>query len=212
MQFFRGNSRHALAHVLWLGGSVCAGKSSISRLLAQRYPLQLHHYDRHEPDHVARSHPDRHPAITAFNSLTMDERWILRPPTIMAESSIQSLTERFEFVVEDLVGMSRDRPILVEGFGLFPECVSAVISAPRQALWLVAAPTFLTAMRYKRGMTAPDLTSDPERARQNLIARDVLMADYVRRQAAERRLTVVEVDGHTSIEDVAAVVAHHFQL
>ena len=212
MQVFNGELSQDLSHVLWLGGSVCAGKSSISRLLARRYPLQLYHYDRHEPDHIARSRPDRHSAITAFNSLTMDERWVLRPPEIMAESSIQSLTERFEFVVEDLSSTSRNMPILAEGFGLFPECVSPVISDPRQALWLVASPRFLRAMRYKRGMTAPNLTSDPEQARQNLIARDVLMADYVRLQATERGLAVVEVDGRASIEDVAAMVAHHFQL
>jgi adenylylsulfate kinase-like enzyme len=42
----------ALSHVLWLGGSVCAGKSSIARTLGAKDGLRVYHYDRHEQEHA----------------------------------------------------------------------------------------------------------------------------------------------------------------
>jgi hypothetical protein len=199
--------QHALSHVRWIGGSVCAGKSSVARVLAERTPLRLYHCDQHEAEHVARSHPDRHPTMAAFSALSMDERWVRRSPEAMAESSARWHVERFDLIVADLLAGPRDPPSLVEGFGLFPELVSAVIRQAHQAVWLVATPAFLTAMRYRRGMTVPDQTSDPERARRNLIARDILMADRARRSAAECGLPLVEVDGSRSIDETARLVA-----
>jgi hypothetical protein len=61
-------------------------------------------------------------------------------------------------------------------------------------------------------MALPGLTSNPARAAQNLIARDLLMADHVRRRAAELGLTAIEVDGTKSIDEVTTMVESHFQL
>lgn len=38
--------KSALSHVLWIGGSIGAGKTSVARLLADRYALQVYQYDR----------------------------------------------------------------------------------------------------------------------------------------------------------------------
>jgi len=68
------------SHVLWIGGSVCSGKTSASAELANRYHLRTYHFDRAEPFHVYRSVPERQPNIISFMAMTMDERWILRSP------------------------------------------------------------------------------------------------------------------------------------
>lgn len=202
----------ALAHVRWLGGSVCSGKTTISDALAAQYGLRVYHCDRHERDHIARSQPDRHPTLAAPHSFTMDEYWLLPSPEQLAARSRAFNLERFELIVEDLLAMPQDRPILAEGFGLLPECVVPVLTAPRHALWLIAQPDFLAAMRDKRGMTAPSLTSDPPRARANIIARDVLMAARLRASVIHHGLTLVTVDGTAPIEATEAVVAQHFGL
>jgi replication-associated recombination protein RarA len=44
-----------MPNVLWLGGSPCAGKTTIARMLAEKYGLRLYHFDRHEPDHIEQS-------------------------------------------------------------------------------------------------------------------------------------------------------------
>jgi shikimate kinase len=195
-----------LSHVLWLGGSVCAGKSSIARTLGAKYGLQVYHYDRHEQEHIARR------SYSLSISMTMDDLWLERSSDIMAVQTIASWTGRFRFVLEDLLSLPRHPPIVAEGAGLFPEIVQPLLSTPRQAIWLVASPAFLPAMRHKRGMTLPGLTSNPEQAAQNIIARDLLMADHIRRRAAELGLTVIEVEGTKSIDEVTTMVESHVRL
>jgi hypothetical protein len=204
--------KHILAHVRWLGGSVCAGKTSISQVLATRFGLEVYHCDRLEREHLARAQPGRQPAMTSGAALSMDECWVFRSPEVMAESSFTFHQERFEMIVDDLLGRPGTRPVLVEGFGLLPACVMQVIREPHQALWLVTTPAFLTAMRYQRGMTAPGLTSDPERARRNLIARDILMTNALTRELTARGLPLIEVAGSQPLDTIAGLVARRLQL
>ena len=202
----------ALTHMYWLGGSVCSGKSTISELLASSYGLQVYHCDRHEAAHVTRSQPNRHPTLAATNTLTMDEHWLLPPAQQLAARSIQFHRERFEFIIEDVLAMPQDRPFLAEGFGLLPELVLPVLTDARHAIWLISRPDFLTAMRVKRGMTVPALTSDPARARAQVIARDMLMAESLRQSVADHGLAMIDIDGGLSIDETAARVARHFGL
>jgi hypothetical protein len=58
------------------------------------------------------------------------------------------------FVVEELLTMSRDVPIVAEWFGLLRGRVAPLLSVPHRALWLIAVPAFLT--------------SDPERETRNI--------------------------------------------
>ena len=37
--------RQRLSHVLWVGGSPCAGKSSVTKFLGRRYGVQTYHVD-----------------------------------------------------------------------------------------------------------------------------------------------------------------------
>jgi len=73
-----------LRNVLWIGGSVCAGKSSAAGALAERYWLRRYHFDRQEPWHIYRSVPERQPRLIGFMAMTMDQRWVLRSPEEMA--------------------------------------------------------------------------------------------------------------------------------
>ena len=200
------NLREQLEHVLWIGGSVCAGKTSIARLLGARYSVPVYHFDQYERDHIARGHQ------SASVLMTPDELWLRPTPEQLAERTIASWTRRFPFVVEDLLSLPADGPIVAEGAGFFPEVISPILSNPHQAIWLVASPSFLPAMRFARGMGLPGLTSDPKRVTENIVARDLLMAYHIRRSAAERGLPVVEVDGRRSLEEVAQIVEDCFDL
>jgi len=202
----------ALAPVVWIGGSPCAGKTSVVRQLTDRYGLQVYHFDRHEADHIKRSNSAQQPALHAFLAMTMDERWVLRPPAEMERTVIRSWTERFRFVIEDLRALPTDPPIVAEGPGLFPELVAPLLVSPQQAIWLVPTAAFCATMRRQRGSAMPAKTSDPERAWRNLIDRDILLARYVRHRAAESGLAVIEIDGSQSIDEVTAAVAEHVGL
>jgi len=213
--------KSTLQHVLWIGGGTDAGTTSIARAIAHRYGLQTYHYDRNESSHIERlinagsAYFQKLVTKTAegyWGLRDVDEYWVTRSPDTMAQETITSWKERFPLVMEDLQAMPKEPMIIAEGPGLFPGCVYRVLRSPRQAIWLVPTEAFKRALVKQRGKPGVRAqTSDPERATENLIARDMLMTRLVCEEAQERGLKLCEVDGSQSLEEMVAVVEHHFE-
>ncbi len=115
-------------------------------------------------------------------------------------------------VIDDLLEIPGTAPILAEGPGLLPLSVAPCLLHPQQALWLVPTEAFKRATQPTRGGAPANQTSDPARAYRNLIDLDLQLAANVQQQARTLGLTVFEVDGTKSIEEMALLAAHHFGL
>jgi len=118
-----------LSHILWIGGSPCAGKSSITRLLAQQYNLQTYSCDDHYEAHLNRAAPDKHPLMSNAAGMTWNEVW-MRPIETLITRELAFYREEFEMVIEDLLALPRTTPIIAEGAALLPECVSPLTPQP----------------------------------------------------------------------------------
>jgi 2-phosphoglycerate kinase len=188
--------RERLAHVHWLGGGTGAGKSTVAMRLAREHGLRLYGTDDAIRDHLARSSAVQHPLMHAFVAMDMDERWLDRSPAEMLETFHGFRGEGFELIVEDLLTMPADRPILAEGFRLLPVLVAPLLRQPGQAAWLVPSPEFRRAAFEARGSAwhGAQRTSDPARAIENLLARDQLFTDRVEREARAAGLPIISVD------------------
>ena len=68
--------------------------------------------------------------------------------------------------------------MIAEGAGLLPEKVAPLLIDNRSALWLVATPECIRQVRLVRSEGVSQATSDPKRAFENLVARDVLMTEH----------------------------------
>jgi 2-phosphoglycerate kinase len=175
-----------LSHVLWIGGAQASGKSTIARALAERFGVQLYNVDHRVWVHDARM------PWTEFASLTMDERWVNAPPERMLEWFVSHSRHRFRLVLEDLRELPDEPAAIVEGPQLLPTSVSAVLRERDRALFLVPE---LDGMRERLRARGPMKgTSDGERARENAVARDVLLAQLIEREARELRLPTMRVD------------------
>ncbi len=201
------NDRVRLSHVLWIGGSPHAGKTTLSRLLAGKYDLKIYNLDWH---HVRehRSRPGGTPA--GWDDLSMDERWLLPTPGAMAERDIASWTAMFPLVVEDLLALSTNRLVVAEGPGAFPWCVERVIQSPTQAIFLLPTPDLSDAILRRRGGSAA-MTSDPERARRNILARNAIIAARIAASCDELDLRHERVDGSRSLDELIALLEEHFR-
>jgi 2-phosphoglycerate kinase len=198
-----------LRHVWWIGGGSGAGKSTVARQLAADYGLRLYHTDDKMAEHVGRAIPADAPLLQAFLSMDMDERWANRSPTMMLKTFPWFQSEGFELILDDLLALPEEPPILVEGFRLLPRLVAPLLSGPNQAIWLVPTPDFRRRAFDSRGFTweIPRKTSNPEQALTNLLIRDQLFTDQVIEEATALHLCLIEVDGQQSVEEVTERVA-----
>lgn len=196
-----------------MGGSVCSGKSTVVKHLAAQWSVPTYGFDERERDHLERLGRSERILERIENPeakrAAFDDRWLSRPPADMALRTMRSWKERFALVLEDLAGMNEER-MIVEGAGLFPELVGPLLNNAGRGVCLIATPEFIRWARHRRGMTAPELTSDPEFARENIIARDCLMAAHVREEAQTHGLSTITVDGSESVEAIAEQVASCF--
>lgn len=193
-----------IGNALWITGGQWAGKSTVARLLADRYAITAYHYDYHD----SRAHNDRR---------TAQRIHLGQPPEgpaleQMAADTLAGFSDRFAWVLDDLRALVSGRPILAEGWGLRPDLVAPLLDSPRRMVVLVPTDEF----RQHQVRTLPRAgrlsheVSDPERAQRNRIDRDRILAQDAVRAAGQFGIRVIEVDGSQTAENVADLVAEHF--
>jgi hypothetical protein len=206
--------RAALRHVRWIGGGSGGGKSTIARRVAARHGLRLYGTDEAMADHARRSTPEDSPYLHAFMAMSPDERWADRSPRTMLETFHWFRGEGFHLIVEDLLRLPPEPPVIAEGFRLLPHLVKPLLSTPEQAVWLLPTPDFRRAAFDGRGSTWEIVrkTRDPGRALRNLLERDRMFTDRLRAQTRSLGLRAVEVDVTTSEDELAGRVADALRL
>lgn len=208
----------ALSHVLWIGGSPCSGKSTISHTIARISVFVDYHVDAWAANHLARLVAAGDAQATAFSHMTTSQRWIERSVETLTEEALSSWTRTFSLVIEGLLTLPKETFIVAEG-NFLPACVAPYLSSPHQAIWLVPTDAFceqgrrekwaeLTRRQKRHGVY--DEGSDPEQRRRNIIARDCQLARLVKQQALDLSLAVHEVDGSRSCEEMTELVEQHF--
>lgn len=207
--------RRQLRFVYWIGGGSGAGKSTIARRIGEVYGWRVYSTDEVMADHARRSRPERAPLLHRFMSMSMDERWVRRSPTVMLETFHWFQGEAFDLIVEDLLGLAREHGVIVEGFRLLPRLVKPLLAAPSQAVWLLPTPTFREAAFESRGGARSGFlarTTDPETAMRNLLERDRLFTDLLRQETARLAMSTIQVDGTTPEDDLVRQVTEAFGL
>jgi hypothetical protein len=151
--------------------------------------------------------------MAAWVGRTLDETWVFTDPAELAKQTMQFSRERFEFILDDVLALAAEGPVVAEGFQLVPGSLAAVIPDRRRAIWLIPDEEFRRTVFFRRGdlvWETPRRTSDAERAQRNRIARDVAVARRLRAEAAALDFAVVDVTTDTTLDDVEERVAVHF--
>jgi hypothetical protein len=196
----------AMRRVFFLGGSACAGKTSVARLLAARHGLSLYSVDDRFEEHRRRADRERHPSFARLMDREPRELWV-GPPEAQADDLIAFYRDELEMVLEDLADFPG--PVLAEGVGLLPELVAPLLSEETTAAFLVSTAEFRRQAYCQRGPFVAELLAqcpDPEAAFARWMARDDLVAARIVDEARREGLPVLNVDGERSVEEVAAAV------
>jgi hypothetical protein len=201
-----------LAHVYWLGGAPCAGKSSVADTLVTKYGWQLYRCDEAYKHHLSIVTSEEQPIFSQLSALTDDALW-MRPLAQQISQEIGLYQEEFPLILDDLLALPKTMPVLVEGAALLPHLVAPLLVARYQALWMVPAPEFQMKHYMQREWAQKIVATctHPEQAFANWMQRDISFAAYVTQNALEQRLFLMRVDGRQSLEENIEMVEQHFQ-
>jgi 2-phosphoglycerate kinase len=207
--------KQELAHVLWMGGSPCSGKSSIANIVAEQCQLQIYHVDEaFNMQHRSRIIPAEHPMLHRWTTTPWNELWT-QPADILLAETKACYHEHFDLIVEDLLSLSKSVPILAEGTALLPDRVFILIEHRHQALWTVPTQEFQRNHYPHRGAWVQQILSQcehPDQALRNWMDRDVALAQWTVQRTKSLGLPLLEVDGTRSIAGNAEWVMKHFHL
>lgn len=199
-----------LAHMLWIGGATDAGKTTVAQNLADQYGLPLYRYDVATKPHFETLAQTK-ALYRTFLSGSNEDNWVKPTPEALLVWLRQVFIDQWPFVLEDLLALPSDKPVLAEGFGFLPALLAPLLTSPYQAIWLVPTEPFKWWSMKQRDKYTRRLTwAEPERAIHNLFTRDRLLAEVIREQGRERDLVVFEVDGSIPAGDVTHLIAQHF--
>jgi 2-phosphoglycerate kinase len=207
--------REQLRHVYWIGGGSCAGKSTIARQIADQHGLHLYATDDVMTEHARRSKAEDCPLLHRFMAMDMDDRWVNRSPATMLETFHWFRGEGFDMIIDDLLRIPTGLRVIVEGFRVLPHLVKPVLSTSDHAVWLLPSHEFRLATIERRGGRTsgfPAKTSNPERALQNLLERDRMFTDRLRREVEYLELRAIEVNAAITEDDCVNLVTKIFGL
>jgi 2-phosphoglycerate kinase len=202
-----------LSHVYWIGGSSCAGKSTVTRQLADRFGMHLYDCDAAFEVHEKIVSPEQFPTLHRLSRLLWNDLW-MRPVDQQVSEELALYVEEWPLILDDLRRLPADRPVIAEGNALLPELFDGTGIPASRTIWIVSAPEFQRE-NYARREWVPDILAtcdDPEQAWHNWMDRDAGFAAHVAAQARSRGRTVITVDGSEPVSQVLERVIAHFGL
>jgi 2-phosphoglycerate kinase len=207
------DSKRNLENVFWLGGSPCAGKSSISEIIASRFGIEVYHIDKAFEVHAQRFDPIAHPTLTKWAASSWNQRW-MQPLDSLVQEAIACYQEHFTLVLEDLSYLSKRKSLLVEGTALLPRQVARVLASKSRAIWVIPTADFQMGHYPKRDWVRSVISQcdNPEEAFHNWMGRDIRFAKWVEEEASALHLPLLWIDANRTIGQSAEAVATHFQL
>ena len=106
--------RHYLKNVYFITGTAYAGKSTMVKLLSERYGLICcgENYHARASDTVAA--PEYQPDISWLNSLTDFRQFVLRSPEEYERWVYSVAREAAQFEVAELISISRDQKVIAD--------------------------------------------------------------------------------------------------
>jgi hypothetical protein len=196
--------------VRWIGGSPCAGKSSISNLLIRQFPLTAYtcddFFDLHCAELAATSETCR-----SILQVSHPERLAL-PVESQVDLEFSAYREQFPLIWRDISRIGA--PVLAEGAALLPELLARQNIPQNHAVWIVPTEPFQRTMYRQRDWAWSMLAaeSDPEYLFDRWMQRDASFAKVVTEQARAFGYHVITIDGTRPIMAILQEVIEHFDL
>jgi 2-phosphoglycerate kinase len=202
-----------LSSVYWLGGSTCAGKTTIANNLSENYGLMVYHCDEYIGEHIKKSNAKEHPNLFKLTTLSWED--ILNIPEEEYLVWIMNLfSEEFQMILEDLDRQIIEKPILVEGINLLPKLLKDIVGDGDNAIWLVTDDTFYSRHQMERKELFDRINKciNPEQALNNYMNLDLAYGNYIKNEAQRLDLKVKVIEDNNDILENIKTISNHLNL
>lgn len=205
--------KYHLSHVYWVFGTACAGKTTTTKYLSNKFNMTLYDSDNKYEWYNQISNPIYQPQM---NRKSKDwEEYFNRPPMEYAKALKDSMAEVFYMVVVDLLTMPKDKPIIVDSHCFTDE--PSLISDYNNIIYLTTEADLVIDQFMQRD-DKKDLydlimsLSNPEKKLKNLY--DTLRlgheSEYKRIINSDMKYIIRRED--TKVEQMAKIMEEHFRL
>ena len=186
---------------MWIGGSPCAGKSTVAVLLAHKLQASVYSCDGAFERHAAAVSAAAGPTLKKATTMDVGER-LAQPLQIQVADVFRLGRQEFPLILEDLALISG--PVVAEGSALLPELLATKRVGVDRAVWMVPTPEF-QCHHYVRRPWARELLADLPDAKgafKTWMRRDNRFAADIRAQAEHLGYRVWTIDGSLSTSDL----------
>ncbi len=204
---------NSFRNVYWIGGSPCAGKTSISDMLVEKYDFVLYRCDEYLDKHLRIGAKRNYPIMSKLCEMNNDEIW-MRPIDIQVYEEFQYYMEEFNLIAEELEKYSAEKTILVEGTAILPDIIENLNVKKSRVVFIVPSANFQLE-HYKKREFIPYVLegcTDKGKAFDNWMQRDIKFAEEVARRARLYQKNLIVVDGSNSLKENFELVEKYFDL
>lgn len=206
-----GKLQTALKQVLWIGGGTDAGKTTTAKLLGEKYQLPVYHGDLTGAYHWNSINADTQPSMDKWINWGAEQRWVDISVNGLVDITLRIITERLPRLVDDLIQLSQGSKVIVEWYGFFPDMLVPLLTYTNQAIWMFPSPQFKQDSITRRNKTQYHTdTSDPEKAWENHLERDLRMSRLIQKQAIDHQQAILINDRAMSQQRVFSKTEEHF--
>ncbi|MBR5265688.1 MAG: hypothetical protein IKV63_03645 [Clostridia bacterium] len=212
--------KHYLKNVYFITGTAYAGKSTVVRMLAQRYDMIECGENYHSAVSDLVATPEAQPDISYINNLTDWKDFVTRAPEEYERWIYSTSREAAEFEVAQLISMPKDRKIIVDT-NIPLDILREIADYDHVAVML--SPLSLSVDRFfdrsdpdkQFILSIIDSCENPEVVMENYRQGLALIngEKHYREYAESGFFTFVRKDdGKDSREEVCDIIARHFKL
>lgn len=202
-----------LKNVYFITGTPCGGKTTISRALSKMYGIPVYDIDERFEEHQKMSDAEHQPAMNKqfkdadeFFGRSVEEykAWLL-----------QNTREQLDFVILDLIRLSKDGPILCDCHLTLEQ--ADMLSDPSRVAFMLKEPKDLVedyCNRQDHQGFSNFIHSATDYEKAKVTCNETLMSLNVKHyhDVKNSKFFWLERDNNRSVEDTVALVAKHFGL
>ncbi len=200
-------------NIYYIGGSPCAGKSTVAEILSKKYNLHYFKVDDFLDKYTKMGMLKGYSICKKQVEMNAEQLW-MRDPLLQCREELIFYAELFEFVLEDLKQIKNRNGIITEGTAYLPKLMKA-LGVPSDRFISITPTEEFQLFHYRKREYVPYILegcSDIEKAFRNWMNRDILFAQEVQRQCREEKYVSIVNDGEMEIYELVGKVTSHFGL